>query len=65
MIITPYPSAVSSEALNALKSIGKVVGMADHLGLIIGKSHEESYNLSRKKSLAKLQKKINLIATLV
>ena len=61
LIITPQPSEISLEARIALESIGKIVDSADHLGLTIGKSREESYNLSWKNSIAKLQKKISQI----
>ena len=61
LIITPQPSSISAESKIALNSIGKVVDSAEHLGLVIGKNHEESYSLSWQNALAKLKKKIKLI----
>ena len=64
-IITPNPDSITDEARLALKKLGTIVNCTKHLGLTIGRSYAESYEITWTKALSKFSDKVNSFTTMI
>ena len=64
-IITPNPDSVTDEAGLALKKLGTIVNCTKHLGLTIGRSYAESYEITWTKALSKFSDKVHSFTSMI